>query len=181
MYKRQLFPDRWRAKVWWSAAGVAAVLGLLVVWAVLGGLASVVALYVGPYLVVNAWLVTYTWLQHTDVDVPHYDADDWSFMSGAFCTVDRPYGRIADFLHHRIGTTHVAHHIDAKIPHYRARQATDAIAAVFPALYRHDPTPVRKALWRVATRCHVVAETDDGWRFEPAPVADIGEPHDVAA
>ena len=32
----------------------------------------VVALYVGPYMVTNAWLVLYTWLQHTDVDVPHY-------------------------------------------------------------------------------------------------------------
>ena len=176
-----LFPDRWRAKVWWSALGVTTVVGLLAWWAVAGGVAQVLALYVGPYLVVNAWLVTYTWLQHTDVDVPHYDGDDWSFMSGAFCTIDRPYGPIADFLHHRIGTTHVAHHIDAKIPHYQARKATAAIAAAFPDHYRHDPTPVRRALWRVATRCHVVAETDDGWRFEPELAVESGAPRDLVA
>ena len=38
------------------------------------GLASVAALYFGPYVVVNVWLVLYTWLQHTDTDVPHLAA-----------------------------------------------------------------------------------------------------------
>ena len=77
-----------------------------------GSVWPVVALYVGPYLVCNFWLVLYTWLQHTDVDVPHFEGDDWSLLKGAFMTIDRPYGAVFDFLHHKIGSTHVAHHIN---------------------------------------------------------------------
>eukprot|EP00966_Prymnesium_polylepis_P332864 7388339-Prymnesium_polylepis.1 len=40
-------------------------------------------------------------------------------MRGAFLTVDRPYGPIFDWLHHKIGSTHVTHHIDCTIPHYQ--------------------------------------------------------------
>ena len=164
-FSQALFPDRWKTKVKWSSVGVLVMLALLVWWAIAGSPFQVLALYVGPYLVTNGWLVTYTWLQHTDADVPHYGEDDWSFVRGAFCSVDRPYGPIVDFLHHRIGTTHVAHHLDAKIPHYNARQATVAIREAFPQLYRFNPTPIRWALWEVANHCHVVAETDDGWQF----------------
>jgi len=164
-FSQALFPDRWKRKVRWSSVGVLVMIGLLLWWAIAGSVAQVLALYVGPYLVVNGWLVTYTWLQHTDTDIPHYGEDDWSFVRGAFCSVDRPYGPIADFLHHRIGTTHVAHHLDAKIPHYHAAQATEAIKEAFPHLYRYNPAPIRSALWEVAKNCHVVAETSDGWQF----------------
>ena len=43
------------------------------------------------------WLVLYTWLQHTDVDVPHFEGDDWNLVKGAFMTIDRPYGKVYDF------------------------------------------------------------------------------------
>ncbi len=170
-----LFPRRWRNRVLASSAGVFVTVGLLTWWAITGSAWEMLAVYGGPYLVTNAWLVTYTWLQHTDADIPHYDENDWSFIRGAFCSVDRPYGRLADLLHHRIGTTHVAHHIDAKIPHYNARAATHAIREAFPHLYRYDPTPIRRALWNVATSCHVVAKTNDGWQFtdgDPASLPD---------
>ena len=164
-FSQALFPDRWKRKVIYSSLGVLAMLAVLATWAVVRSPWEVLALYVGPYVVVNAWLVTYTWLQHTDADIPHYGEDDWSFVRGAFCSVDRPYGPIVDFLHHRIGTTHVAHHLDAKIPHYHARKATEAIREAFPHLYRYNPTPIRRALWEVAKECHVVGETTDGWQF----------------
>jgi omega-6 fatty acid desaturase (delta-12 desaturase) len=161
-----LFPNRWARKVRWSAVGVLATIALLTWWAVAAGSVwPVLAVYGGPYLVCNMWLVGYTWLQHTDEDVPHYADDDWSFVRGAFCSVDRPYGRLIDVLHHRIGSTHVAHHLDAKIPHYHAAEATTAIAQAFPELYRYDPTPIPTALWRVAKNCHVVAPASDGWQF----------------
>lgn len=174
-FSQALFPDRWKKKVKWSSVGVVAVLALLSWWAIAGSFWQMTALYLGPYLIVNGWLVTYTWLQHTDTDVPHYDDDEWSFVRGAFCSVDRPYGPIVDFLHHRIGTTHVAHHLDAKIPHYNAALATEAIREAFPHLYRYNPLPIRKALWQVATRCHVVAETSDGWQFTESlpPAKDL--------
>lgn len=161
-----LFPARLRRRVLWSSAGVATTLAVLIAAAVLSGRPLfVLALYSGPYLVCNAWLVAYTWLQHTGEDVPHYDDADWSYVRGAFCTVDRPYGRLFDLVHHRIGSTHVAHHLVSRIPHYHAREATDAVAAAFPHLYRYDPTPVPVALWRAAERCVVVHPTDDGYRF----------------
>jgi len=169
-FKSDLFPQRWHARVWASLAGVVAVLGLLTMWAVLAGsVVPVLALYLGPYLVVNAWLVAYTWLQHTDTNIPHFSDPQWSWLLGAFQTVDRPYPRVIDRLHHHIGTTHVAHHLDARIPHYRAKQATQAIAAAFPDLYRFDATPVTAALWRVARECQSVTETANGWYFSEEP------------
>lgn len=165
-FSTALFPSRLARRVLLSTAGVLATLGALAAWAVWSGRPGLVlALYVGPYLVCNAWLVGYTWLQHTGEDIPHYDDPDWSYVRGAFCTVDRPYGRLFDTLHHRIGSTHVAHHLVSRIPHYHAREATDAIAAAFPDHYRFDPTPVPAALWRAAERCIVVSPSDDGYRF----------------
>lgn len=161
-----LFPKRLHRKVRYSAIGVLVTLALLGWWAVAAGsLMPVVALYVGPYLICNAWLVGYTWLQHTDVDVPHYAGDDWSFVRGAFCSIDRPYPQVIDFLHHSIGSTHVAHHLESRIPHYNAGVATEVIAETWPDLYRYDPTPVGAALWRVSRSCHVVEPTDNGWQF----------------
>lgn len=163
-FASDLFPARWHRRVWLSAAGVVAMHGVLVWWALAAGsLWPVLAFYGGPLLVVNAWLVGYTWLQHTDTDIPHFDDSDWSWLKGAFQTVDRPYGPVVDLLHHRIGSTHVAHHIDHRIPHYRAAEATEAIARAFPDWYRHDPTPVLRALWRVARDCRGVEQRPDGW------------------
>jgi len=154
--QRHMWPNKWPTKVLQSSAGVAAVLIGLSMWARRAGAATVWALYGGPYLVVNMWLIVYTWLQHTDVDVPHLGASEFTYMRGAFHTIDRPYPPIIDHLHHRIGSTHVAHHIDCTIPHYHARDATDAIAKAFPKVYLHEPTPVHMALWRVACQCIAV-------------------------
>ena len=164
-FSAALFPGGWARKVWLSDIGILVAIGLLGWWAYSSGFLPVLALYLGPYLVVNFWLVLYTWLQHTDVDIPHFDNEEWTWVKGAFMTVDRPYGFILDFLHHRIGSTHVAHHMDARIPHYHAVKATRALKENFPDLYRFDPTPVPKALWRVATRCHVVSKCEEGWTY----------------
>ncbi len=164
-FSTALFPGGWTRKVWISDIGVLITLCLLGWWTYCSGFLPVLALYIGPYLVVNFWLVLYTWLQHTDVDLPHFDDEDWTWVKGAFMTVDRPYGSVLNFLHHHIGSTHVAHHIDARIPHYNAVKATKALRESFPDLYRFDPTPIPKALWRVATRCHVVSKCDEGWTY----------------
>jgi len=161
----QLFPGKWKQKVFISDVGVlAAILGL-VWWGQVAGSPMVLALYVGPYFVVNFWLVLYTWLQHTDMDVPHYDSENWTWVKGAFCTVDRPYPAIVDFLHHRIGSTHVAHHICSRIPHYNARKATEAIREAFPTYYRYDPTPIYFAAERVARKCVVGKQEGTRWWY----------------
>ena len=169
--KIELFPGKWKEKVYKSDIGVATVVAAAVTATFLNGLAPVMALYGGPLLVVNAWLVCYTWLQHTDVDVPHFSDDqDYSFAQGALHSIDRPYEKLLfgaiDFLHHKIGTTHVAHHFDSTIPHYKADVATEALRKSFPEYCLYDPTPVPEALWRVAKGCAAVSKQDDKWVWE---------------
>jgi omega-6 fatty acid desaturase (delta-12 desaturase) len=165
-FSRMLFPARWATRVLASAAGVGLVVASLVAWGIAAGsIAPVLAFFVGPYLVCNAWLVTYTWLHHTSPETPHYDDDAWTYVRGAFCSIDRPYGRVLDLFHHHIGSTHAAHHLFSRIPHYRAVEATEAIRAAYPELYRYDPTPIPVALWRAARRCVAVTPSGDGWVY----------------
>ncbi|MEZ6097360.1 MAG: fatty acid desaturase [Pirellulaceae bacterium] len=166
-FSSALFPGKWKAKVLASTVGVLTTLIALIAWAwYAGSIIPVLLLYGGPYLVVNAWLVLYTWLHHTDVDVPHLDATQWTWIRGAFLTVDRPYGRLLNTLHHGIGSTHVVHHLCPAIPHYHAQEATDAIKNAFPDLYRFDATPIHRALWRIAIHCDFVWPHYDDWRFK---------------
>jgi hypothetical protein len=116
---------------------VGTLVGICLAWAVAAALFGMRVQTVHSRVVllvaaINAWLVLYTWLQHTDVDVPHFDVDDHSFVRGALMSIDRPYDKLdpfgaIDFLHDKIGTTHVAHHVDSTIPHYKAEVATEAI------------------------------------------------------
>jgi omega-6 fatty acid desaturase (delta-12 desaturase) len=164
-----LYPGwRWKLKVLFSDLGVLAMLALLYRWACRDGVQCVLAVYGMPYLVTNMWLVLYTWLQHTDVDIPHYDSQHWSWNKGALLTVDRPYPKIVDFLHHRIGSTHVAHHVCSRIPHYHAREATDALKRAFPDHYLYDPTPIHRAVWRVGANCIAVRQIGDLWVYSAA-------------
>ena len=166
--KKELFPGKWKEKVYQSDIGIALTFGALLSWTALHGFGEVMALYGGPLLVVNAWLVVYTWLQHTDVDVPHFNDEDHTFVKGALHTIDRPYDKmdpwgLVDFLHHKIGSTHVAHHFDSTIPFYKAQAATDAIKEKFPEVYLYEPTPIHEALWRVCKSCTAVEKRGDMW------------------
>jgi omega-6 fatty acid desaturase (delta-12 desaturase) len=153
----KMFPSKIRAKVLLST--VTAMLSLLLIAKVSidYGTLNVILWYWGPYIWVNFWLVTYTWLQHTDPSVPQYGADEWTFMRGAITTIDRNYG-IFCFFHHKIGSTHVAHHMFHEMPFYRSDEATAAIKAFLDpmGLYNYDPTPWYKAMWRIAKTCHYV-------------------------
>jgi len=137
-------------------AGVAAVIASIAVVALQFG-PRVIALYVGPYVVMNAWVVLYTRLHHTDVGVEHLDDPEWTNVRSAFLTVDRSYPRLIDVLHHRIGSSHVVHHLDPAIPFRRASLATREIATRGPDIYRHDPTPITGAAWRSWRDCRSVS------------------------
>ena len=154
--KRPLFPRAFRPQMIRSNQGVLVVLLLLAYLSVQFSLTRVLCVYGLPYLVVNFWLVTYTWLQHTDLSIPHYSSDQWTWAKGALQTVDRPYGSLLNWLHHGIGSTHVCHHINARIPHYNAWRGTALLRQLYPGLIRYDTTPIHQALWRVATRCAAV-------------------------
>lgn len=152
-----MFPAKISAKILLSTlTEIAALAGLAYAGMQLGHL-NVVLWYWGPYLVVNAWLVLYTWLQHTDPSVPHYGEGEWTWVRGALSTIDRPYG-IFDFFHHQIGSTHVVHHLFHEMPWYNAHIATKHVKEFLEpkGLYNYDPTNWVVAMWRIARTCHYV-------------------------
>jgi len=163
--RRALFPDSFRRPMVLSNLGLLAMLLALAMASAHFSLARVLCVYGLPYLVINAWLVAYTWMQHTDTNIPHFSSEDWTWAKGALQTVDRPYGPILNLLHHGIGSTHVCHHINPRIPHYNAWKATSLIKQRFPELVRYDKTPIHQALWRVASRCSVVHQNRPGGGF----------------
>jgi fatty acid desaturase len=152
----ELFSRKLATKNTIGSAGVLFMICTLGYYSVVFGFTSLLRLYVGPYLIVNAWLVLYTRLHHTSTAVPHYGEDEWTWLKGALSTIDRPYPWIVDELHHHIGTTHVCHHLFHEIPHYNAVKATKLIKEHFGDQYIHDPTPIHKALWEVGRDCQFV-------------------------
>ena len=157
----KMFNSKISGKIMFSTLTTIATLAYLLKVSIEQGFLTVFLWYTFPYMWVNFWLVTYTWLQHTDPSVPQYGADEWTWVKGALSTIDRPYG-IFDFFHHKIGSTHVAHHLFHEMPFYRADEATAAIKAFLEpkGLYNYDPTPWYKAMWRIAHTCHYVESTD---------------------
>jgi omega-6 fatty acid desaturase (delta-12 desaturase) len=155
-----MFPPKVYGKIALSTATVLLMLGTLVYLMTQFGVLPVVLWYFCPYFVVNAWLVLYTWMHHTDPSVPHYGDGEWSWVRGALGTIDRDYG-IFDFFHHTIGSTHVVHHLFHELPWYHADEATVAVKAFLEpkGLYNFDPTPWYRVPWRIATRCHYVEES----------------------
>ena len=151
--KRSLFPASFKKRMMRSNYGLMAMIMILIVASIQFSLARVLCLYGLPYLVINMWLTIYTWLQHTDNNIPHFSNETWSWSKGALQTVDRPYGPVLNFLHHGIGSTRVCHHVNASIPHYNAWRGTELLRQRYPELVRFDPTPIHRALWRVATDC----------------------------
>eukprot|EP01068_Selenidium_serpulae_P003454 Selendium_serpulae@DN3074_c0_g1_i1.p1 len=163
----QLFPPEVRRKVDLSTNGIMVVVAVLSFLGIKLGWRWLACWYIGPYLVANAWVVLYTWLHHGDPNVPHYGRDAFTWFRGAISTVDRNYPWIIDQLHHHIGTTHVVHHFDARIPHYHAVHATKCAQSYLGPYYRVDAKPLWKTLWRAAGKCHYVSATE-GVQFTKA-------------
>ncbi|GMI61746.1 hypothetical protein ScalyP_jg1206 [Parmales sp. scaly parma] len=151
----RMFPTKIRTKTALSTLGIFSLLGLLLKLSLNYGFLPVFLWYGAPYMWTNAWLVMYTWLQHTDESVPQYGDDEWTWVKGALTTIDRDYG-IFDYFHHKIGSTHVAHHFFHEMPFYKADLATAALKEFLGPLYNFDPTPWPVAMWRIARRCHYV-------------------------
>jgi len=132
---------------------------LLVYCIFIFGFGNVAFFYLMPYLVTNYHLVLITYLQHTDVFMPHFRGKEWTWLRGALCTVDRSFGPVLDHTFHHITDTHVCHHLFSKMPFYHAQEATECIKKVIGPYYMKDDTPIAKALWRSYSCCQFV-ETD---------------------
>ncbi|KAJ3041317.1 hypothetical protein HDV00_009589 [Rhizophlyctis rosea] len=141
-----------------SDIGVLTTLSLLFLSSHLYGTRTMLAYYFIPYMLVNMWLVLITFLQHTDVRVPHFRGEgEWTFLIGALSTVDRDYGWLNGFLHH-IGDTHVAHHLFSTVPHYHAQEATEAMRGVLGKWYLATEENIWKSLWKSYQTCRFVED-----------------------
>lgn len=69
-------------KVHLSTFGLCIMFYILYLWAQATSFAEVFAVYLAPYMFVNAWLTIITLLQHTDKDIPHYDETAWTWLKG---------------------------------------------------------------------------------------------------
>jgi len=155
-----MFKASQKSDVLLSVLGIALVISGLTWFSITYSLVSMLKFYFVPYLYVNFWLVLITYLQHTDARVPHFRGEEWSFIRGALCTVDRDYG-IFNILHHHIGDTHVAHHLFSQLPHYHAQEATAALKKVLGKYYLEDKTPIMLAIWKSWNTCHYVDDDAD--------------------
>jgi len=125
------------------------------------GISCVGAYYLIPYAVANYHLVLITYLQHTDVYMPHFRNREWNWLRGALCTVDRSFGPILDHAFHHITDTHVCHHLFSKMPFYHAQEATESIRKVLGPYYKKDETPIARALYRSFSTCLFVEDDGD--------------------
>lgn len=156
----KMFPAKISWKISLSTLGVIGTMIVLAKVSMEYGFVPVFVWYIAPYMWTNAWLVLYTWLQHSDPSIPHYGTEEWTWVKGALSTIDRPYG-IFDFFHHKIGSTHVAHHLFHEMPFYKADVATKAIKEYLQpmGLYNYNPAPWYQEMWRIAHTCHYVEDT----------------------
>jgi stearoyl-CoA desaturase (delta-9 desaturase) len=168
----QIFPKRLHNKVAASTVGCVAMIALVIQMQRLGY--DTLFFYWMPYLVTNGWLVLYTWLQHTDPSMPHYGDDEHTFHKGALSTIDRPYPWLIDQLHHHIGTTHVAHHLNHHIPHYRAQKATEIVANVLGQDYAFINKGIVESTYYVAKTCHYVKGVE-GVQYMQSLCKSVGE------
>ena len=109
-----------------------------------------------PYVFTNHWLVFITYLQHSDVTLPHYEDNEWNFARGAAATIDRNFGFIGPFFFHDIIETHVLHHYVSRIPFYNARVGTEGIKKVMGKHYAHSDENMWVTLWKSARMCQFV-------------------------
>jgi len=124
------------------------------------GWLNLVKYYVIPYMITNLYLVLITFLQHTDTYIPHFSGDEWNWLRGALCTVDRSFGTIIDHTIHHIADTHVCHHLFSKMPFYNAQRATLAIKQKIGKYYLKDDTPIPLAAWRSYNLCKFVEDDE---------------------
>eukprot|EP00968_Pinguiococcus_pyrenoidosus_P023126 scaffold3581_cov252-Pinguiococcus_pyrenoidosus.AAC.2 len=139
-----------------SDVGMLLMVGVLAFCCSEFGVVEVLKYYWMPYMWVNNWLVMITYLQHTDVFMPHYRAEEWNWLRGALCTVDRSFTPVLDHLFHHITDSHVCHHLFHTMPFYNAVEATKYIKEVLGPYYMKDDTFFLKALYRSMYTCRFV-------------------------
>ena len=132
------------------------------------GAMNILFYYFIPYLIVNHWLVTITFLQHTDWDIDRFAPSEWTWLRGAFGTIDRDYGMFLNYAHHHIADSHVIHHLFSKMPHYNAIRATKFLkeSPVFGRYYNESRESWYGALWNIVGTGRWMKESDHVLTFK---------------
>ncbi|KAI0726950.1 fatty acid desaturase-domain-containing protein [Fomitopsis betulina] len=159
----KLFRDEERHLIVVSDVLIFCMLVLLGFWMYTAGAGTVWRIYFVPWLWAHNWIVTVTYLQHSDPTIPYYRVRAlWTFLRGALATVDRPvFGWVGRFFWHGIAHDHVAHHFFVGVPFYNLPEVTEAIKPVLGDHYCYDSTATAWALWRSFTRCKFVESVGD--------------------
>ncbi|CAD8112875.1 unnamed protein product [Paramecium sonneborni] len=161
----KLLPKKMLVKVAVSNLGLCLIIYQLYKWYQFTSFAEVMALYIGPYLVVNIWLTIITSLQHNDINIPHYDETAWTWLKGNLCTIDRNYPLWINALHFDTGTTHALHHLFSELPHYNAREANIHLKQVLGDLYYQDTKKLWISLYQTASLVGVEHQGNGVWKF----------------
>jgi len=146
------------------AAGSVAVsmITALSLWSIMGTADFAVVCLV-PWLVLSFWLFMVTYLQHHSDDGKLYTDDTWTFVRGAFQTVDRDYGKLINRMSHHMMDGHVAHHLFfTKIPHYRLEEATKSLR---DGLAKDGQSNLYKLIDTPNFTQEIVKQFDENWFF----------------
>jgi omega-6 fatty acid desaturase (delta-12 desaturase) len=126
---------------------------------------DIFALYFGPYIFTNVWLVLYTYLQHTDSNIPYYRDINW--FEGNLCTVDRAYCHLINWLHFDIGRYHVAHHLFPNLPHFQQAKVTMFLKQKLETgfdqkyTYRFSDASIPHELAHLARNCNIIEQSKE--------------------
>ncbi|CCW62011.1 unnamed protein product [Phytomonas sp. EM1] len=145
-----------------SDLGVLSALSAIVVSCVKFGAFNVLCWYGIPYLWVNFWLVYITYMQHTDIRIPHYSYEEWTFVRGAIAAVDRDYGSVLNTWLHHINDSHVVHHLFSDVPFYNAIEISRKyIKSILGHTYVEDKQPLLQALCKTWGTCRYVVPSEN--------------------
>lgn len=124
---------------------------------------DIVCWYFIPYMWNTFWLVYITYLQHSDVRLPHYNAAEWTFVRGALCTVDRDFGFAINWWIHHINDSHIVHHLYSTMPFYNAIEVTrkHLTKTVAKEYCLKDNRSLLAMCWESWRNCRVI-HTEDG-------------------
>lgn len=162
MYSDELFKGKPTWKIHICTAGMIAWTGVLIYIGTFTGSLMLIRLYLLPLLVTNFFLVTITFMQHTDPHVAHYANAEWNWLLGALCTIDRTMGPYLDRKLHLIHVTHVCHHLFSYIPFYHSRDVMKAITPILGKYYVKDDSNYFITLWKHFKNCDKLENNDQG-------------------
>lgn len=109
-----------------STFGIIAV-WLLVIYTFTSHPVTTFCFYLFPRIVANAWIVMYSWIAHTNMNIPYHGPKSFNKFKSNVSVISSSYGQFLDHLHHNIGLNATIHHLCPSIPHYLCRSLIPTI------------------------------------------------------